>query len=48
MIKLIQTILGAKPVRSSELSGRLRFNPEPPPGFVPRSDPNFYFLARKY
>ncbi|MBW4062233.1 hypothetical protein HJC99_06710 [Candidatus Saccharibacteria bacterium] len=20
----------------------------PPPGFVRRSDPNFYFLARKY
>lgn len=22
--------------------------PEPPPGFVRRSDPNFYFLARKF
>ena len=22
--------------------------PAPPPGFVRRSDPNFYFLARKY
>lgn len=24
-----------------------RFQPEPPPGFVRRSDPNYYFLARR-
>lgn len=27
---------------------RSQFIPEPPPGFVRRSDPNFYFLARKF
>lgn len=48
MSKLIQLILGTKPSRQNDRSSRLRFNPEPPPGFVRRSDPNFYFLARKY
>ncbi|HSX48401.1 MAG TPA: hypothetical protein VLF41_02785 [Candidatus Nanoarchaeia archaeon] len=23
------------------------FRPEPPLGFVPRTDPNFYFLSRR-
>lgn len=32
----------------AELQERARFVPEPPPGFVRRSDPNFYFLARKF
>lgn len=29
-------------------TGSLCYVPEPPPGFVRRSDPNFYFLARKF
>lgn len=27
---------------------RRSFIPEPPPGFVRRSDPNYYFLTRKF
>lgn len=26
----------------------VRYQPDPPPGFVRRSDPNFYWLARKF
>jgi hypothetical protein len=46
MRKLIGYILGLK---DEESYGRVLCRvPEPPMGFVPRSDPNFYFLARKF
>jgi hypothetical protein len=44
--RLIGLILGVKP---DEEYGRVLCRiPEPPMGFVPRSDPNFFYLARKF
>jgi hypothetical protein len=34
--------------RTAEQATSQSFQPQPPPGFVRRSDPNFYFLARKF
>ena len=34
-----------RPIYRAHVAMRM---PMPPPGFVRRSDPNFYFLARKY
>jgi hypothetical protein len=48
MIRLIQSLLGYREPQAMYRSPQARFAPEPPPGFVRRSDPNFYFLARKF
>jgi hypothetical protein len=46
MIGLLIDMWQPRPVyRPHILSYR---TPEPPMGFVPRSDPNYYFLARKF
>lgn len=49
MKQMVQSLLKGRR-RSASLSRyeQIRFVPEPPPGFVRRSDPNFYFLARKF
>lgn len=49
MRQMVRAIILAR--RKSAAKSRyeqIRFVPEPPPGFVRRSDPNFYFLARKF
>lgn len=49
MMKLFQTIvISFRDDAGQGRNERRRFIPEPPPGFVRRSDPNFYFLARKF
>ncbi len=49
MMRLIASIWGGRQsTHAMYPSTQSRFMPEPPPGFVRRSDPNFYFLARKF
>jgi hypothetical protein len=50
MKKLLEILLNKdnhprRPVYRPRVTSR---TPEPPIGFVRRSDPNFYFLARKF
>lgn len=48
MRRLLET-LGVRSVRKPVYRPRPTSRvPEPPIGFVRRSDPNFYFLARKF
>lgn len=51
MTQLLRELLGVPAVRRHPHT-RARLAswrvPEPPLGFVRRSDPNFYFLARKF
>lgn len=49
MIKQLANFIVRRPSkRYTYTAPQVRYAPEPPPGFVRRSDPNFYFLARKY
>ncbi len=48
MRRIIETLFvrsSRRPVYRARVMSRV---PQPPIGFVPRSDPNFYFLARKF
>jgi len=48
MRRLLETIL-TRPVRRSIYRPKVVCRvPELPIGFVPRTDPNFFFLARKF
>jgi hypothetical protein len=48
MRRLLETIL-ARPQRRLVYRPRVMYRvPETPIGFVRRSDPNFFFLARKF
>ena len=42
---LVRLFLRPEVSRAPHISSR---QPQLPPGFVRRSDPNFYFLARKF
>ncbi|HSX01603.1 MAG TPA: hypothetical protein VLF67_05160 [Candidatus Saccharimonas sp.] len=48
MRRLIDTLLGVRRRPWVPYSRAMYRVPEPPLGFVRRSDPNFYFLARKF
>lgn len=45
LIRWLKLQPSRRPVYRARMTCR---TPEPPIGFVRRSDPNFYFLARKY
>jgi hypothetical protein len=49
MRRMLETILvrnnPRRPIYRPRIINRA---PEPPLGFIPRSDPNFYFLSRKF
>jgi hypothetical protein len=49
MIMKLRTVLGLQgSTNQSRVSPRLKvYQPEPPIGFVRRSDPNFYFLGKR-
>ncbi len=47
MSKIFEIIFGSGIKHRAEYFGSFR-QPQPPLGFVKRSDPNFYFLSRKY
>lgn len=48
MRKLIENIFMRSPRRPIYRPRVINRIPETPIGFVPRSDPNFYFLSRKF
>ncbi|HVQ43420.1 MAG TPA: hypothetical protein VMT30_00415 [Candidatus Saccharimonadia bacterium] len=48
MRRLLEVILVRNPRRPVVRPRAMCRVPEPPIGFVRRSDPNFFFLARKY
>ncbi|MDB5178079.1 MAG: hypothetical protein JWN01_22 [Patescibacteria group bacterium] len=48
MRRILDTILARNPRRPIYRPKATYRAPEPPIGFVPRSDPNFYFLSRKF
>lgn len=48
MTKIIKALILSRRQQRRGHYEQVRFVPEPPPGFVRRSDPNFYFLARKF
>jgi hypothetical protein len=48
MKRIIDTILARSPRRPIYRPRVMYRVPEPPIGFVRRSDPNFYFLSRKF
>jgi hypothetical protein len=49
MRRLIDSLLTGNKRRPTPYRPRvISRSPEPPLGFVRRSDPNFYFLARKF
>jgi hypothetical protein len=48
MKRILETILARGPRRPVYKPRIVNRVPELPIGFVPRSDPNFYFLSRKF
>jgi hypothetical protein len=48
MRRLFDTLTGNKRRPTTYRPRVISRSPEPPLGFVRRSDPNFYFLARKF
>lgn len=48
MRRILETILVRSPRRPVYRPRVMSRVPEAPIGFVPRSDPNFYFLSRKF
>jgi hypothetical protein len=48
MRRILETILTRSPRRPIYKPRVVNRIPEPPIGFVRRSDPNFYFLSRKF
>lgn len=48
MRRIFDTILARSPRRPIYRPRAINRIPEPPIGFVRRSDPNFYFLSRKF
>jgi hypothetical protein len=48
MRRILDTLLARNPRRPIYKPRVLNRVPEPPIGFVRRSDPNFYFLSRKF
>jgi hypothetical protein len=48
MRRILDNILARNPRRPIYRPRVINRIPEPPIGFVKRSDPNFYFLSRKF
>ncbi len=48
MRRILETILVRNPRRPVYRPREISRVPETPLGFVPRSDPNFFFLSRKF